>query len=658
MYTDSNGSSRERRRSFRAPRITTLTLLAYSLYAFLSSPSPTSAQTGPPFFPVPIRSPATARTPTRFYIISGDSVGVEPNLVPIPQFMSLDLSVSWPSNQPIWHQLLGGPRQYIFPAAISADGQTLIAFRLGPSFAMRYSIATNSWSSSQIKPDYASMQGIGAVTDPDTGLVYLAAGFTGNRDTMSVYDFKSDTMTTAFRLPAPEAMFRSRAYYANVWCKHTKSILYFGGYNTTLDRIASDNILTEFVPSTNTLSTVATTGPAPPMRADHCMASNDDGTLIVIYGGRIQGQMFANDIYVYNAVTRTWQAGPPGLFRVYAACTISGNQLLVWGGQDEKQRMVDSNVLIFNINTMAWIDHYAAPSSLAALPQPSSSTGDSPSDSSNSGTKSNVGLVVGASIGGLAFLIVASLMGYFILRQKKHPQGASLLCTRGDDDDPDRKRGRAYPDETTRNDEELQHLRVQLQTQQEELELHRRLLQLQQEQQQIQQEQQQIQQQQQQASQYLPHTQPYQVASIYTGPAVGQDPFRNVSGAYPQDTKTTPYAGSSTMSSAADYSPQQQQHHHHQQQSPIISPNSLPIYAAHPYQPHILVPSPTPSHSFVTTSAVAGSAANSTAPSRVNSFSVPSYNYGEGSSGNGSSSLPRGYKSEGPSNPQFGARER
>lgn len=256
MCTDSKEISRERRRSFRAPRITTFTLLAYSLYALLSSPSPTSAQTSPPFFPVPVRSPATARTPTRFYILSGDSVGGEPKATPIPQFMSLDLTVSWPSNQPVWHQLLGGPRQYIFPAAISADGQTLIAFHLRTSFAMRYSIATNSWSSSMIKPDYASIQGVGAVTDPDTGLVYLAAGFTGLRDTMSVYDFKSDTITTAFRMPAPEVIFRARAYYANVWCKHTKSILYFGGYNVTLDRIASDNILTEFVPSTNTISNI------------------------------------------------------------------------------------------------------------------------------------------------------------------------------------------------------------------------------------------------------------------------------------------------------------------------------------------------------------------------------------------------------------------
>ncbi|KAG9062383.1 hypothetical protein KI688_005298 [Linnemannia hyalina] len=596
-----------------------------------------------------VHSPGTARTPTRFYILSGDSVGVEHNFTSIPQFMYLDLAVSWPATQPVWHQLAKGPQQYIFPAVTSADGQTLIAFRFSPTFAMRYNIASNTWSPSQINPDHASLQGIGAVTDPDTGLVYMAGGFTGNRDTMSVYDFKSDTITTAFQLPVD--ILKSRAYYANVWVKSRKSIMYFGGYNAALNRIATDNVLTEFDPNTNTLSTVATIGPPPPMRSDHCMASNDDGTLIVVYGGRIQGLIFANDIYVYNVVTGAWKAGPPGLFRVYVACTIVGNQLLVWGGQDEKQKLVGLNALIFDIDAMTWTDHYTAPKSFAGLPQPSDGPiNPSGTDSSDRSGKSSLGLIVGVSIGGLVFIVAAVLVGYFVQRRRKHPHGASLLNTRGDDDDPDRNRGVTYPDETTRNDEELQQLRVQLHTQQEELELHRRLMELQQEQQQIQQ-----QRQQQQASQYRQQTQPYQAASIYTAPAAGgHDPFRNVTTEYPQDSKNIPNVGSSTMTSAANlYYSQQHQH----QQAPMIPPNSPPIYAAHPYQPYVLVPSPTPSHTFISTSVNANSGTNSTVPSRVNSISALSYNHGEGSSSS-SSNEPRGYKSGAQSNPQFGARER
>ncbi|KAF9899488.1 hypothetical protein EC991_008799 [Linnemannia zychae] len=643
----------------RVPK--TATLVACTLLAFLSS-TPSSFAQQEPFFPTPVRSPATARSPTRFYILSGDTGGNDSNIKTIPQFMSLDLTVSWPGSRPVWHRLTGGPMQYIYPAAMSADGQTLIAFRVNPSFAMRYNVATDQWTPSQIKPGHSQLEGVGAVTDSQTGLVYLAAGYTGVRDSMAVYDFKTDTMTTSFLLPRMDTTFMSRAYYANVWSSYRKTIFYFGGYNTTLDRIGTDNVLTEFDPATNIMSTVAASGPSPPMRADHCMASNDDGTLIVIYGGRIQGRTYGNDIYVYNVVTHTWQAGPPGMFRLYSACTIAGNQLLVWGGLDENTMVVDSTVLVFNLDSMTWTDHYNARVANARLPQPSGGTTVPASGDINSNDKRpSLGVIVGASVGGLALIMAVALLSYFIHRRKNRPQGAALLSSRADDDDPDRKRGGAYPEETTRNDEELQHLRVQLQAQQEELELHRRLLQLQQEQQQLQQQQQLLQLQQRPVSQYVQQTQPYQGSSIYTAPAVNHDPFRNINSVYSQDSKNTlSTAGSSTLTTAADL---YYQHPHYQQQqlqqhSPMIPSNSPPIYAAHPYQPHVLVPSPTPSHTLIT-STVIPSATNSSVPSRVNSFSATSYNNGEGSSSSMGDNQPtRGYKSGAPSNPQFGARER
>jgi len=373
--------------------------------------------------------------------------------------------------------------------------------------------------------------------------------------------------------------------------------------------------------------------------------------MIVIYGGRIQGLTFANDIYVYNVVTHTWQAGPPGLFRVYVACTVSGNQLLVWGGIDENSRTTDPSVIIFNINTMAWTDRYSAPASPSSSPVPRPSNNTNNPDGPGSDSKgSNLGAIIGGSVGGLAVLLAAVLLGYFFQRRRERPQGVALLSTRGDDDDSDRKRGGAYPDEAARNDEELQQLRVQLQTQQEELELHRRLLQLQQEQQQIQQQQQQRQQ---QAAQYLQQAQSYQAAGMYAAHAAPgpHDPFRNISGGYSQDTKNnnTPVAaGSSSLVPAVDL---------YNHSSSMVPPNSPPIYAAHPYRPHIL-PSPTPSHTLITDSTVV-SATNSNALSRANSFGALNDSYGEGSSSSSSNAnQPRGYKSGAPSNPQLGARER
>ncbi|KAF9923755.1 hypothetical protein FBU30_006190 [Linnemannia zychae] len=607
------------------------------LIALLLNPYPSFAQT--PFIPIPVRCSATAKTSTRFYVLSGDAAE-SGNPQSIPQFMYLDLSVSWPGTRPVWYRLTGGPQQYLFPAAMSSDEQTLIAFQLSPTFAMRYNVKNDSWSSSQIKPQYGGMEGIGAVTDPTTGLVYLAGGFTGNRDAMTVYDFKPDTMITAFPLPAQNVAFESRAYYANVWSKYRKTAFYFGGYNASLERIPTNNVLTEFDPVTNLMSTVATVGPSPPMRADHCMASNDDGTLIVIYGGRFRGPMYANDIYVYNVITRTWKAGPPGLFRVYPACTISGNQLIVWGGINEFSKLVTDNiVLIFNIDTMSWTNHFVSPLDSSRQPQPPDGTETNIPKSK----KTSISVVIGATIGGLAVIAILALIGYFIWKRGKRPLGAELLSSR-DDDDVDHKRGGSQSNEMNENDEELQQLRVRLQTQQEELELHRRLMQVQQEQQQIQQlqiQQQQyhLQQQQQQQQRAMQH---HQSTQFY--------PFTNVNSAYLQDNKApyTPPAGPST-SATNPYNSQSFSI------SSSSTPNS-PIYAAYPYNPLMGIQSPTQSHSIITNNVDISTISPATT-SRANSVSTYNHTNNEDNTDN-HDIQERGYSSGMPTNPQYGARER
>ncbi|KAF9988989.1 hypothetical protein BGZ65_001226, partial [Modicella reniformis] len=132
----------------------------------------------------------------------------------------------------------------------------MIAFHSrGSTFAYRYSFVSSVWLPSRLQPKH-DLQGVGAVTDPNTGLVYLAAGYAGdNRNSMDIYDFETDTMVSNPMSAQALAIFSNRAYYANVWSEKRKSILYFGGYNATLSQI-SDNNITEFVPATQTWSTL------------------------------------------------------------------------------------------------------------------------------------------------------------------------------------------------------------------------------------------------------------------------------------------------------------------------------------------------------------------------------------------------------------------
>ncbi|GJJ78917.1 hypothetical protein EMPS_11276 [Entomortierella parvispora] len=451
--------------------------------------------------PLPVQGPAFARTNTRLYILGGTA-----NNINYGQFFSLDLAANWTTNTPAWSQLSDGPQQNIFPAVFSLDQKTMVTFHSGGTTASyRYSITSGQWTPSNAQAAYAGLQGVGAVTDQNTGLVYLAGGYTdGTRNSMDIYSFSSDSLSQQ-PMPAATTVFASRSYYANVWCKSRNSILYFGGYNATLQTLLNDNVVTEYVPSTNTFSNMTTSGTAPSMRADLCMTANDDGSLVVLYGGRpANGAPFTGDVYILNTATGAWSQGVAGAPRIYATCTIAGDQLLIWGGIDNNSLLAPASVMIYNLTSSTWLTQYTPPASYIAERAKESPSVPSPGTSPNSGsgdsssTSSNhAGAIAGGIVGGIALVSAGVLL--FIFRGRLHRP--SLVNTTGDSDDQDERKMPPPQSAQQQEDEELQRLRLQLQNQQEQLELQRRLLQLQQEQQ--------LQQQQQQ-QQHLAYQQPHQ----------------------------------------------------------------------------------------------------------------------------------------------------
>ncbi|KAG0357251.1 hypothetical protein BGZ54_000399, partial [Gamsiella multidivaricata] len=245
-----NSSSKKPRCSRCHPSANSSLLAAAIL--LLANPFTLLSQAQTSSVPLTVSGPAFARTTTRLYVLGGQYATIN-----YGQFFSLDLANSWNSTTPLWTQLNDGPQQTIFPAVFSADQKTMVTFHSGNSaFAYHYSVVTGQWTRATVQAQYGDYQGIGAVTDPNTGLVYLAGGYTSaDRNSMNVYNFVTDTMS-ANALPPSTTVFPNRAYYANVWSQKRKSILYFGGYNSTLGAIPNGNTVTEFVPSTSAWSTL------------------------------------------------------------------------------------------------------------------------------------------------------------------------------------------------------------------------------------------------------------------------------------------------------------------------------------------------------------------------------------------------------------------
>ncbi|KAF9395614.1 hypothetical protein CPC16_007666 [Podila verticillata] len=452
-----------------------------------------------PLFPVSVQAPSYSRTSTYMYILGGNTTTSQV----LGQFYKLDLAVPWKTAAPVWTRLADGPQQFLFPSTWSKDERTLATFHVAEGvLSYLYSATTNTWVQSRLKVSHDGLQGVNAVTDPNTGLAYLAAGYMGARDTMDVYNFGADSMSSR---ALPSTIFQARSYYGNVWSKKRNSILYFGGYTALMQKIPDQNIVTEYVASTYVWQTMVTSGIAPVMRADHCMASNDDGTQVVIYGGRFADLSVTNDLYILNTVSQTWEQGTSGPYRLYSACTIAGDLLIVWAGLDQTLNKPDTDMLVYNITSKLWQSEYTPPASYIAARQnetagPDSGVPGGIDTGAPSPPRSQAVLIAGASVGGVAVICIIVLLA-LIHNRRKNNRG-SPVDTKGDEDRSVLQRSRGVTPQqqrhvTRESEEELQNLRAQIQTHQEEIDLHRRLLLLQQQQQQqqrlqLQQNQQQI----------------------------------------------------------------------------------------------------------------------------------------------------------------------
>ncbi|KAF9577829.1 hypothetical protein BGW38_006717 [Lunasporangiospora selenospora] len=374
--------------------------------------------------PKTLSGAAYTRTSTKFYILGGSDGTSD-----YGQFFYLNLTVPWTASQPAWTSLTDGLKQKIFPMTASKDESQLVVFHAGessnpsdPLLAARlYSVTTGIWSTLQIQTTASSYQGFNAVTDLTTGLVYVAGSYNDvSRNSLDIFLFDNNTLQTV-SLNAPPTVFLNRAYYANVWSKQLKSILYFGGYNRTLDQIQGPqaSAVSRYTPADNSWRTLATTGTPPPPRADHCMATNEDGTKLVVFSGRTYTTPIASsgDIFVLDLVTFEWKSGTPGITRLYPACTVVGNQLIVWGGVDYQEKIPSVSMLIYNIDTGTWIDNYTPPDFLKPNAPQSTSLILSP------------GAIAGIAVGSMA--VFSAVFLFLLHRRHRH------VLVKNDDHDDD-----------------------------------------------------------------------------------------------------------------------------------------------------------------------------------------------------------------------------
>ncbi|KAF9922415.1 hypothetical protein FBU30_007451 [Linnemannia zychae] len=317
-----------------------------------------------------VSAAAYTRFQNQFYVIGGGrSTEVKPSpgafltqpqsTVGDGQMAVLDLSVPWSSDKPAWKKLAQGPKQMGFSAAMNANGTKLIAFRANTTFAQIYDVATNTWTASSVQVPQPNQLGIDAVLNPLSDTVFLAGGYEGNDllDQMYVYHWDSDSMT---KIPLGVAPMAQMMYYRSVWWSTQQSILFFGGYMRPSGNFAPTT-LNMYTPATDSWSSVQTTGKGPGARSDMCVAISDDGSKLVVFGGRFfewHTQWIMGDIYILDLQTKVWTQGQDYANpRIYSSCTIVDDTFISWGGSDASTT-VNAPIILYDLKRKKYLSQF------------------------------------------------------------------------------------------------------------------------------------------------------------------------------------------------------------------------------------------------------------------------------------------------------------
>ncbi|KAF9365798.1 hypothetical protein BGX34_008258 [Mortierella sp. NVP85] len=303
-----------------------------------------------PYQPVLTVQPGNAFVEGKgLYILSG---GDTRGLIAAQTFM-IDLSVSWNTMSPAYKSLPLGPGSNWFPSAMSADGQRWFVLVNGGAYV--FDIRSSKWTQVFNSPDLKGQFGLGAATDPETGMVFIPFGFKKPDGTFNMLivdlngSYRSDN-DDLFKLPQTRM-------YALTWNSLLKSLLF----------------LNESGMFTYSLMGGWKNFNSPPgltATSSYCMVSSSSGAKVVLFGGYSKSlNASVGDIFILDVPTLTWKKGPvtpPRDVRRSPACAISNNQFIVWGGDTGNINTVvppDNMMLVYSLKTDSWTSEYTAPSS-------------------------------------------------------------------------------------------------------------------------------------------------------------------------------------------------------------------------------------------------------------------------------------------------------
>ncbi|KAG0042359.1 hypothetical protein BGZ83_000558 [Gryganskiella cystojenkinii] len=381
--------------------------------------------------PIPVYGASQAVVQGKAMIISGGTTGQ----VAVTQTFSLDLTVPWDVSSPKYKMLAPGPSDDYVPSSLLGD-DTLVVISNGQSLSFNLS-SSQTWTLTSTLSSGIALRETrltGAI-DPATSTFYLPGGFhsgsAGVNDTMMAYNIALGT-TSSLPMPSDLPLY---AESTAAWSVYAKRLFLHGGHLSRFDTIPLGSLYS-FNPADNTWVKPTVGGDTPPSRFNHCMASDATGKRLVVFGGFTSGvQPVLSDIYVLDVTTMQWKKGPDvgnNAGRAATSCGIDHDFFIVWGGGISGTGITNNITLLFNLQTMQWVDQFVPAAPLvtpgnggtpggggSGTPGGGGGTPGGGSTPSKPSTSSN-GAIIGGAVGGAAAIALA--IGFFIGRQRRQRQ--------------------------------------------------------------------------------------------------------------------------------------------------------------------------------------------------------------------------------------------
>lgn len=377
-----------------------------------------------------------------FYVHGGTTTDVS-GTVKSPssgQTFVIDLNNTWS---------IGSPNVRPLPTMYPSGGTGSTLFNNKKSWFLKatnavhiFDIETESWVSEKVDNNINPHPSLSAIAVPmDNDYVYVINGYKDSTNATSTAVMMRYNIQSQLVEPLHASM-PVATDHVSIWNTLKGSAFIYGGADYT------DQSLIEFFPGDpKAVTSVQRSifGDIPAGRFGHCMVEAYNGTQIYVFGGNTR-QGTTSDIYRIDAHSMRWtrlKAGPTYTARAFAACAVTNDMFVAWGGATwdpvtKLYTVVTTPLVVFNMRTGEWPSTFD-PTFVNSTPP----TWITPPESEAHSVP--VGAIVGGAVGVL--LLVGAGVGLVFDRRRKQQTHRGLPFMKvgghdgGDDEDKHFKGG-------------------------------------------------------------------------------------------------------------------------------------------------------------------------------------------------------------------------